>query len=739
MKAKSITSLFVCLLGFSAFTSSCEDMLTPDITIGSDGHRTIADTVNNYLGIMRCVQQVAEQTVILGEARGDLVSTTSYTSDSIDRIANFKNPVDGENNLLNRAGYYKVINHCNYYLAHVDSIKTLNYNYLMKKEVAQVILTRAWAYMMLVQNYGRVPYITVPVESAGTGWETNPAEGWVSLAAGEENLLNRLMSTGLLEQACAYEKLHGLPAYGTYNNGAVQMQSTLTMFPSDVIMGELYLLCAQTKADYEKAAQHFYNYLSDEKICVGTIRSGRAIFTESRNNGVSTYNLYSSDWAPYLKAGNYKDVSSGGVITYVPSAASSNFGLVLKRIPEIYGFKVSSTTSTITVEESDPSKDYVSTSGNVAVQGADYRLRQLQPSEGYVKLNESQPYAMFDSYATDAKAVTYPKEAHDARLDASAPYVHPMDIDGRMRFIHKFCMGYVDTKGESGGGYSFRYSIPLYTIPQIYLHFAEAINRAGFPRYAFTILSHGLNAQYMPTGILYKHVYTDVENHAIYLEPIIDSVVVPADDKGANHITPYEFAEAEGKDWLKFSDEGIWKNMYGIHELGCGYSSQQNVRYTYDNVVEERIAQEASRSGLNLAAARKYARRMMDEDSGDDTTTPSDDDTATVWTLHQLPIKAPSAEALAAQINAVETLIADELALQCAFEGFRYYDLMRMARHKNLDTNFTANYGSVWMAWLIARRDLNLNPYESPANKGNTTIFNLLSQGENGWYLSSPY
>lgn len=760
MKAKSIIGLFVCLIGFGAVTTSCEDMLTPDITIGSDGDRTISDTVNNFLGIMRAVQQVAEQHVILGEARGDLVTTTSYTSDSIERIVNFRNPVDGENELLNRAAYYNVINHCNYYLQNVDSTRTLNYNYLMKKEVAQVILVRAWAYMQLVQNYGRVPYITVPVSSAGTGWETNPAEGWVSLAAGEENLLNRLLSTGLLLQAYNYEKVEGRPSYGAYFNGAVSMQSRLTMFPADVIMGELYLLCAQTQADYEKAASYFYEYLSDDDVVVGSIAANtNCSWIEYQSDGKIRYLLNSGAWNNYLKASaGYANMTSGNVITFVPSAAASNFGLVLKRIPEIYGYSLTSTNTTRTVEQDDPSNDYVEQTGAVNVSGVDYRLRQLQPSKGYELLNESQIYAINDIRSRDEEAISYPENVGDARNYLSAPIFNTHE-EGRLRFIQKFTIGNVNSNGLYTGGAAFRYSIPLYTIPQIYLHFAEAINRAGFPRYAFTILREGLNPNFMPVkpafdaqgrpdgkqGIIYEPVSVDEENHVLTLKPVIDSVSYRHSNlsyyKGANHISPYELVKAQEKPWLDFSNENLWDNVLGIHELGCGRSSLQNTAYAYENVVEQRIADEAVRSGLSVQAARKYARRMMDdEESGDDSGEGgSEGDDEIVWTIDTLAVEAPSAEALAAQINAVETLIADEAALQLGFEGFRYYDLMRMARHKNYDPYFGANYGSVWMAWLIARRDLGLKPYEQPTRLGNATIYNLLSQGESGWYLQSPH
>ena len=63
-----------------------------------------------------------EQNVLLGELRGDLVKPTEFASDSINDIINFNNLEDGENALLNRAAYYKVINQCNFYLAKADSM-----------------------------------------------------------------------------------------------------------------------------------------------------------------------------------------------------------------------------------------------------------------------------------------------------------------------------------------------------------------------------------------------------------------------------------------------------------------------------------------------------------------------------------------------------------------------------------------------------------------------------------------
>ena len=78
------------------------------------------------------------------------------------------------------------------------------------------------------------------------------------------------------------------------------------------------------------------------------------------------------------------------------------------------------------------------------------------------------------------------------------------------------------------------------------------------------------------------------------------------------------------------------------------------------------------------------------------------------------------------------------MALETAFEGFRFYDLTRIARHKNKDTwGYAApDFGTNWFAWTIARRSVNAKPYEN-MTEFNGALYTKL-QNQSNWYLKNP-
>ena len=745
MKTKSFISLFVFLMSFGLFTTSCEDMLTPDMDNYVDGDGPIRDTVYTYLGIINSVQNAVEQGIIIGESRGDLVSLTDYSSDSVSKIANFEFVKDGENVIANRAAYYNVVNQCNFYLNRADTLIQKNGRYTMRKEYAQVLNIRAWAYMQLVQIYGRVPFIVEPVRNADTGWETNPPGGvW----ADADNLVTLLKKD--IETAELFEKANihgGFPYYSTFNTGAgVSFASQLLLFPTDLIKAELYLLRGADKSDYETAAQCYYNYLEKRP----KINSSTSFARYTRNQRGSNIN-YEANATPWINAtfavnATLASLSNGfpsaELQTAMPSAANASIGRVLTLVPHIYGFSVNSQTSNATSDGASVDGQ----TGKITIT-PDYKLRQLQPSKAYLGMANGQAYCLQDQNTKEE--VSFPDGVGDARAAGSAPYVETNEV-GTLRFIQKFNPATRQNGDLAQGGFTFRYAVPIYRMRQIYLHFAEALNRAGYPHFAFAILRDGLSENNIPALKL-----DTIRDNAAATKTVVLRVDSTSENLssnisgGADYITVEELLRSgnvpnELKDvlpkpsygdvsWMKFSEWG--ENSFGIHEFGCGISQRANTVYNFNTCISQRILDEATRTGFDMTLARKYSDSIKSEnvfktDDEDPTIT------YTVVPLDMSLIKPLDGEYLAVLQNAVETYIAEESALETAFEGSRFFDLMRMARHKNKDSYLPANYGTEWLAWMVARRSLDLAPYASPTSYDNALYTKLLDP--NNWFLANP-
>ena len=721
MKNKSIVSLFIGLMGLGITTTSCEDMLTPQLDRYVENFSG-TDTVNFYLGILGDVQDMIENNVLLADLRSDLADTTMYVSDSVADIANFVQVDDGENGLLNRSAYYKVINQCNFYLAKADTMAMKNNNYYMRREFAQVEFIRAWTYMQLVQNYGRVPFITQPVDNANTGWETNP-EAWAT----PDNLLDLLSDN--LQQAYAYEQTYGLPDYGNMNNGAMTIPHSMMTFPGDLVMGDLYLLRGASLSDYEKAATYYYNYIHDwsEARGSGISENIRSLNRMGMSGGEENYSTSATSWASSF----INSTSDAENQTLIPSAANSSFGQVLTRIQQIYGFDPSSTSST-TGSTDDSGNETATSSGSVSVT-ANYRNRQVGPSQKYMNLSRAQ-LQIDPEYGDDNRitGVDYLENVGDGRQSGTISEVQT-DI-GRLYFVSKqVSTGTRSTASTLGvNSFSFSYVVPVYRMRHVMLRFAEAINRAGFPRHAFAILRNGLNYDEMPSVRLDSIQWDDATKTGKVIP-----YTVPVTD-GCNYIDVDELRRAQNHpEFLDFS-QTYWVNM-GIHEAGCGTTSDYDTLYDYDPLVAQRMLDEAQRAG-NLPSVQAFASKLLADDAetgeGEGEEGEEGDDHEN-WPVSD-PDDPKVPEDLGLQINAVETLIADEMALESAFEGYRYFDLLRMARHKNNDIygELPAGYGTQWFAWMIARRSVDLAPYEEP-NVFNSSLYTKLLNMDN-WYLKNP-
>lgn len=542
MKRLSYIIMLVLMGGMSMF-SSCSDFLDQEsdrvIDAGKDHLNNATDTLYSVIGIMNKMQALADRTILLGELRGDLVDVRSNTSADLRDIANFN--VKSDNQYNSPRDYYAVINNCNYFLAKADTALKNNRNeYIFRKEYAAVKAYRAWTYLQLVLNYGKVPFVTEPIlnkDDADKTYETKDIKE---------------VCNYFINDIAPYADVE-TPTYGTIRG----TDSKLMYFPIYILMGDLNLWAG----NYREAALNYYKYISTRN---GTntaypIGISRAAWAQNDSKWMMTQDSWS---------GNFYTESTSALselITMIPGdsiPAEGNYSQM---------------------------RNYFNSSDN-----NDYKV-SIVTSKGLRELSKAQKYCHLNS----ANEVMY------------APTNLTGDQNGDLRLssvvTEREGLNLGTLNGNSFVASNMKYqtrNVHIYRRTMVYLRMAEALNRAGFPRFAFAILKTGVNNSVMEDDILPYY---------------------PEDEA---YLKQFDFPTAQYK--LRTKAGNSDENTIGIHSHGSGWS-ELNDYYVY-----------------------------------------------------------PEADNLEAEENAVEDLIMDEDALEFAFEGTRFYDLMRVALRRN-DPSYLAN------------------------------------------------
>lgn len=727
---RTIAIASVVATGFVA--TSCEDMMTVDT--GDKAYTNAQDTLYSYLGIMRAMQDVAERQAILGEIRGDLVTSTDYTTDTLFAISNFDYSSTymqdrSENgsqscSMLQVSDYYNVINNCNLYIHNADTNAVKSNIKYMIPEYAQVKAVRAWAYLQLVKNYKEVPYITEPVNSLDVVENFD----YTKNQANKDNLVDLLIEDGLLNFLDTPYPQYGSAGdpLGKWNNGFTDIYARMMMIPIRVVLGDLYLLRGASTSDYEKAAQYYYDYLKTEatplyrQYCTASSRLGRKPTYSSTNR-----------WGSWASTYSYS-ATTNEVISLIPGSANAGLGKMLTRVADIYGYTPSSSQSSDVSTSTDNNgnttnntdangNDVYEASGAITVYPT-YK-RQYGPSNAFQNIANQQTYVNYTSTNTSTPTVSYIENC-DARYGCS---IEDLTYEGE---AYPLCC-------KAAKGASFFYTIPTYRKTLIWLRLAEAINRAGYPEFAFAILKEGINQYTLPkivdryperydeagrlihynstTG---EYRYKDLETGTFYayneegeleetranrdFEPARDTI--PNDSisygtYGAMYYITDTIQITKFNAFLNFKDD-IWNATYGIHAKGAGFGSwQSNTEEIITNI-----------GGYHDSIYYDYSKLLLTQG---------------------VVVESATKEEI---INAVENIIVDELALETAFEGNRFTDLVRIAEHKNA-SGFD---GTDWLATKIANRGTKAATSTTVAVDGyDAALYNKL-KNMNVWYLPLP-
>ena len=381
------------------------------------------DSVYSVMGIIYKMQVIADRTVLLGELRSDLTTTTGSASSDLKAITEFK--IDGKNAYNRVSDYYAIINNCNYYLTHINKDLEKNNRKVFESEYAVVKAFRAWTYLQLAQIYGNVPLVIEPLlteEAAQAAMNQKPTD-----IVGICNYF--------IDDIKAYVDTQ-LPQYGQINNQNPQK----FFIPVRALLGDLCLWAGR----YQEAAQYYHDYLS---LRTAPVRTGRA----------RAYWLDAST-KEFRVPGNTFSFSSNNneCLCYIPM-----------EVNEFYGI------------QSNLTNIFNSTSLNnmYAQVMPTARLRELSAAPNYCFSYTNIDQSIDTLYA--------PRENLERNMyigDLRFGTIYENRIYNQERFGRTSNEIQTIDKFNSNG-------VTIYRTNMVYLRYAEALNRAGYPQSAFASLS----------------------------------------------------------------------------------------------------------------------------------------------------------------------------------------------------------------------------------------------------------
>ena len=433
---------------------SCSDMLETESSrqLFDKELDSKTDSVHFAFGVMQAMQQLADQYVFIGEMRGDLVRTTEYTDNNLRRLADFS--ADTSNKYDSAYVYYRVINNCNYYIAHRDTTLLTGSTLVAMREYAAIKAFRAWAYLQLARTYGKVPFFTDPLTTISqinsSNYPSLDIDGIVAALAPD------------LEQYSGYT----VPNYDNVDIGSTNWGSTKRMFtkycfiPVDVILGEMYL----EVGDFARAASHYTTYLTRVAEPVDRYALG---FSSRLSFSDITYvpSDYDGGLSGVLWSGIFDNNSTIDYLSYIPMSVNRLRGTTTS-LPLAFGFNYYSTSSRIDSLRMDEV--------------------QIMASDQYWALSDSCDYYYYRS-VTGGLPQQYVGGVKWGDMRSKAIVTKGTGADSTKQWITKYNSG----------------NIYLYRTSTIYLHLAEALNRLGHVDAAFAILKDGITESLLDTTRTY--------------------------------------------------------------------------------------------------------------------------------------------------------------------------------------------------------------------------------------------
>lgn len=638
MKLSKILLLFSGLI----LMSSCEKLMDPNIKevmLESDFYNTTFDADVAVMGIYSKFMELADKVIILNELRADLMDVTENSSvDMLDLNAHLPKP---DNKYCDPAPFYEVILNCNEALEQFDRMKAErildedNYN----ERYSDVLAIRCWVYLQLGIHYGKIPYVTQALNSA--------------LEVEDPSLFPEYDLDALLPQLI--QEMENMPTMEDYfvvqlpEDLLVGYQKQLLFINKRCLLGDLYLWNNQ----YEQAATQYYSLLNNTNIYRYKATSG----TWQASSTPTGF------WISFLRFNNGNVDAFRNKWKEIFSRVSTDAELNHEMIWALsYDYRY---------EPEFPFIDLFANTGRGSY--------QLKPSDYVIEdLWESQTQRD-DGFSYDARGREGSFDWVNGRPVVIKYlydyYVHNVDMNST---IHLEYNNVADVYRIEGRWFLYRAAL-------LHLRYAEAVNRAGYPKLALAFLNRGIQTAYNDSRANKNGCqYT---GHPVYNA----SGNIDQTQAYAPYPEPYYF-DARSVPSEYGSYNGPWRNHAGIR--GRAFLSGRG-EPTWANTARRDSATWAD-YGSNAADSLSLLAAFQQD-----------------------------------SIRWVEEYLLQEAALELAFEGHRWGDLQRISRRRMSDNPLPqAAYP------LNSPDNLLQRQIEHKFTKKAQTVPDL--ESETKWYLSMP-
>ncbi|MDR2475023.1 MAG: RagB/SusD family nutrient uptake outer membrane protein [Bacteroidales bacterium] len=420
--------------------SACTDVAPDEVVAYEDFYAGVDDADAAVLGLYGQFMGLAEQVVVLNELKADLMDVTENASTDLEEI-NLNIPTT-DNRWANVSNFYSVIQTCNDMLHNYDRMFASNRltDHEYNERYSDVAALRCWIYLQLSNLFGNVPYIVEPIIAL------EDLDKYRQNVLTPENLIPELIRV-----------MENLPTLEDYRlsklvTGTVDGYSLTPFFiQKKCLLGDLYLY----NNEYEKAVRIYREILS----------KGENEAASNRDNS-RPYRLYTDAWSgtgtvDWFSVLYLRDKNDDADSFY--NAWANIF--------------LSTTTDRASLEEL---LWFVAYDTKFAPQFTLSKLFDPVNRGGTYYLKPSD-YAVDDIWGSETQRNGYP---FDARGLTGA-----FNKFGDQNHIRKYSYLAEAVVGSSSGNCGNWF---LYRAAMLHLRYAEAANRAGYPRLAWALVNDGI-------------------------------------------------------------------------------------------------------------------------------------------------------------------------------------------------------------------------------------------------------